>query len=159
MAAFAGQSANAPAIRAIRAAIELPIQLGGGIRDRAGIEAWLDAGISRVILGTVAVRNPALVKEAAKAYPGRVAVGIDARDGMVAVEGWAETLSVTALDLARKFEDAGAAAIIYTDIDRDGMLGGANVYGFSGLIAGPILIAVLMAFISIYREQYLGRSK
>jgi phosphoribosylformimino-5-aminoimidazole carboxamide ribotide isomerase len=140
--AFAGQSANTPAIRAIRAAIELPIQLGGGIRDRAGIEAWLDAGISRVILGTVAVRNPTLVKEAAKAYPGRVAVGIDARDGMVAVEGWAETSTLSAADLAKRFEGAGVAAIIFTDIARDGMLQGVNVEATAALaraVAIPVI--------------------
>jgi phosphoribosylformimino-5-aminoimidazole carboxamide ribotide isomerase len=124
--AFEGRSANTDAIKSIRAQIKLPIQLGGGIRDRAGIDAWLGAGISRVILGTAALRNPALVKDAAKAHPGRVAVGIDARDGKVAVEGWAETSQITALDLARRFEDAGVAAIIFTDIARDGMLQGVN---------------------------------
>jgi phosphoribosylformimino-5-aminoimidazole carboxamide ribotide isomerase len=125
--AFEGRSANTDAIKSIRARIKLPIQLGGGIRDRAGIDAWLDAGISRVILGTAALRNPALVRDAAKAHPGRIAVGIDARDGKVAVEGWAETSEMTALDLARRFEDAGVAAIIFTDIARDGMLQGVNV--------------------------------
>lgn len=125
--AFEGRSANAPAIRAIRAAIDLPIQLGGGIRDRAGIEHWLDAGITRVILGTAALRNPTLVKEAARAHPGRIAVGIDAKDGRVAVEGWAETSEMAVLDLARGFEDAGVAAVIFTDIARDGMLQGVNV--------------------------------
>lgn len=124
--AFEGRSANADAIKAIRARIKLPIQLGGGIRDRAGIDAWLEAGISRVILGTAALRNPALVKDAAKAHPGKIAVGIDARDGKVAVEGWAETSEMTTLDLARRFEDAGVAAIIFTDIARDGMLQGVN---------------------------------
>ena len=125
--AFEGRSANAEAIRAIRAAIDLPIQLGGGIRDRAAIEAWLDAGITRVILGTAALRNPALVKDAARAHPGRIAVGIDARDGKVAIEGWAETSDMEATELARRFEDAGVAAIIFTDISRDGMLQGVNV--------------------------------
>lgn len=125
--AFEGRSVNADAIRAIRAGIDLPIQLGGGIRDRAGIEAWLDAGISRVILGTAALRNPELVREAAKAYPGRIAVGIDAKDGKVAVQGWAETSEIGAIDLAKRFEDAGVAAIIFTDIARDGMLQGVNV--------------------------------
>lgn len=125
--AFEGRSANSDAIKAIRARITLPIQLGGGIRDRAGIDAWLEAGISRVILGTAALRNPALVKDAARAHPGKIAVGIDARDGKVAVEGWAETSEITALDLARRFEDAGVAAIIFTDIARDGMLQGVNV--------------------------------
>jgi phosphoribosylformimino-5-aminoimidazole carboxamide ribotide isomerase len=125
--AFAGKSVNAEAIREIRAAITIPMQLGGGIRDMGGVESWLSAGVTRVILGTAAVRNPVLVKEAARAYPGRVAVGIDARAGVVAVEGWAEESSLSAVDLARQFEDAGVAAIIFTDIDRDGMLQGVNV--------------------------------
>ncbi|MEK9970117.1 MAG: 1-(5-phosphoribosyl)-5-[(5-phosphoribosylamino)methylideneamino]imidazole-4-carboxamide isomerase [Ferrovibrio sp.] len=125
--AFAGKPANAAAVKAIRQAISLPIQLGGGIRDEATIESWLEAGISRVILGTVAVRNPDLVKSAAKRWPGRVVVGIDARSGRVAVEGWAEASDLDAIDLARKFVDAGVAAIVYTDIDRDGLLKGVNV--------------------------------
>jgi phosphoribosylformimino-5-aminoimidazole carboxamide ribotide isomerase len=131
--AFAGRSVNAPAIRAILGAIKLPVQLGGGIRDFAGIESWLEAGVRRVILGTAAVRNPALVKEAAKAFPHRVAVGIDARDGMVAVEGWAQASSLSAVELARRFEDAGVAAIIFTDIARDGMLQGVNVVATAAL--------------------------
>lgn len=125
--AFAGKPANAAAVRAIRQAVRLPIQLGGGIRDEATIESWLEAGISRVILGTVAVRNPDLVKAAAKRWPGRVVVGIDARSGRVAVEGWAEASDLDAIDLAKKFVDAGVAAIVYTDIDRDGLLKGVNV--------------------------------
>lgn len=125
--AFAGKPANAAAVKAIRQAIKLPIQLGGGIRDEATIESWLEAGISRVILGTVAVRNPDLVKVAAKRWPGRVVVGIDARSGRVAVEGWAEASDLDAIDLAKKFVDAGVAAIVYTDIDRDGLLKGVNV--------------------------------
>ena len=125
--AFEGRSVNGAAVEAIRAAIDIPIQLGGGIRDRAGIEAWLDKGITRVILGTVAVRDPELVKEACKAHPGRIAVGIDAKGGKVAVEGWAETSTLSAIDLAKKFEDAGVATIIYTDIDRDGVLKGLNI--------------------------------
>lgn len=131
--AFEGRSVNVDAIRAIRAAIDLPIQLGGGIRDRAGIEAWLEAGIARVILGTAALRNPALVREAAAAYPGRIAVGIDARDGKVAVEGWAETSDLDAIALAKHFEDGGVAAIVFTDIARDGMLQGVNVAATSEL--------------------------
>ncbi len=131
--AFEGRSVNSEAIRSIRAAIELPIQLGGGIRDRAGIESWLDAGISRVILGTIALRDPELVREAAKAHPNQVAVGIDARDGKVAVEGWAETSSLEAAELAKKFEDVGVAAIIFTDIARDGMLQGVNVEATAAL--------------------------
>jgi phosphoribosylformimino-5-aminoimidazole carboxamide ribotide isomerase len=125
--AFDGRSTNAEAVKAIRAAIDLPIQLGGGIRDRAAIENWLEAGITRVILGTAAARNPALVREAARAHPGKIAVGIDARDGKIAVEGWAETSELEVLELARRFKDAGVAAIIFTDIARDGMLEGVNV--------------------------------
>ncbi|MGB6747444.1 MAG: 1-(5-phosphoribosyl)-5-[(5-phosphoribosylamino)methylideneamino] imidazole-4-carboxamide isomerase, partial [Xanthobacteraceae bacterium] len=125
--AFAGKPMNAAAVERILAAVKMPVQLGGGIRDRPTIEAWLGKGIKRVIIGTAAVRNPALVKEAARAYPGRVAVGIDARDGKVAVEGWAATLELAALELARRFEDAGVAAIVYTDVARDGMLEGLNL--------------------------------
>ena len=125
--AFAGRPANASAVEAILQAIKIPAQLGGGIRDLATIETWLAKGIKRVILGTVAVRNPALVREACARFPGRVAVGIDARGGKVAVEGWAETSELTAIELARRFEDAGVAAIIYTDIDRDGVLKGLNL--------------------------------
>lgn len=125
--AFAGKPVNASAVEAILKAIAMPAQLGGGIRDLATIETWLARGIRRVILGTVAVRDPALVREACKRFPGRVAVGIDARGGKVAVEGWAETSELSAIDLARRFEDAGVAAIIYTDIDRDGVLKGLNL--------------------------------
>ena len=125
--AFAGHSVNAAAVRAILDAVTVPVQLGGGIRDRAGIDAWFAAGVRRVILGSAAARNPALVREACRAYPGRIAVGIDARDGYVATDGWAETSGLRALDLAMRFEDAGAAAIVYTDIGRDGMLSGLNL--------------------------------
>ncbi|MCB1484513.1 MAG: 1-(5-phosphoribosyl)-5-[(5-phosphoribosylamino)methylideneamino]imidazole-4-carboxamide isomerase, partial [Hyphomicrobiaceae bacterium] len=125
--AFAGKPVNGAAVEAILKAITMPAQLGGGIRDLATIEAWLAKGIARVILGTVAVRDPALVKAACKAFPGRVAVGIDAKGGKVAVEGWAETSELTAIDLARQFEDAGVSAIIYTDIERDGVLKGLNL--------------------------------
>ncbi len=131
--AFAGKPVNGAAVEAILRAIRMPAQLGGGIRDLATIEAWLEKGIRRVILGTVAVRNPALVKEACAKFPGRVAVGIDAKGGKVAVEGWAETSELTAIDLARRFEDAGVAAIIYTDIDRDGVLKGINWDGTAAL--------------------------
>ena len=127
--AFAGQPINRTAVEAILRAVKIPVQLGGGIRDRATIEAWLEAGIARVILGTLAVRNPALVREVATAYPGRIALGIDARDGMVAVEGWAEAATLSALELGERFVDAGAAAIIYTDIARDGVLSGINIDG------------------------------
>jgi len=125
--AFAGKPVNAAAVEAILQAITMPAQLGGGIRDLATIEAWLAGGIRRVILGTVAVRDPALVREACRRFPGRVAVGIDAKGGKVAVEGWAETSELTAVDLARRFEDAGVAAMIYTDIERDGVLKGLNL--------------------------------
>jgi len=125
--AFAGQPVNGAAVEAILAATEVPAQLGGGIRDMATIEMWLTRGIARVILGTVAVENPDLVRQAARAFPGQIAVGIDARGGRVATKGWAEETDVMITDLARAFEDAGVAAIIYTDIDRDGAMGGPNV--------------------------------
>lgn len=125
--AFAGKPANAEAVKAIRQAVTLPIQLGGGIRNEATIESWLEAGITRVILGTIAVRDPALVKAAARRWPGRIVVGIDARSRRVAVEGWAEASDLDAIELAKQFTDAGVAAIVYTDIDRDGLLRGVNV--------------------------------
>ena len=125
--AFEGKQVNGDAVEAILGAITMPAQLGGGIRDMDTISMWLDKGIARVILGTIAVRDPELVKEACKAFPGQVAVGIDAKGGKVAVEGWAETSELTAVDLAKRFEDAGVAAIIYTDIDRDGVLKGLNI--------------------------------
>ena len=125
--AFEGHPVNAAAVEAILASVGVPVQLGGGIRDRATIDRWLDRGIARVILGTVAVRDPDLVRAAAAACPGRIAVGIDARGGRVAVQGWAEETETEAVDLARRFEDAGVAAIIYTDIDRDGAMEGPNV--------------------------------
>jgi phosphoribosylformimino-5-aminoimidazole carboxamide ribotide isomerase len=125
--AFEGRPVNEAAVQAIFDTVHLPIQLGGGIRDLDTIIAWLDKGIDRVILGTAAVRDPGLVREAAHDFPGCIAVGIDARDGKVAIEGWAETSEMTALDLARRFEDAGVAAIIHTDIARDGVLQGLNL--------------------------------
>ena len=125
--AFAGHPVNAAAVQGILAAIDIPAQLGGGIRDMATIEGWLARGLSRVILGTVAVEDPDLVRQAAAAFPGRIAVGIDARAGRVATRGWATETQVTATELARRFEDAGVAAIIYTDIDRDGAMGGPNI--------------------------------
>ena len=140
--AFAGRSMNGEAVRAILANVTIPVQLGGGIRDMAGIAAWLEAGISRVILGSAAAKNPALVREACAAFPGRIAVGIDARDGFVATEGWAETSTLSAVDLALKFEDAGVAAIIFTDIGRDGMLTGLNLdqtLGLAARISTPVI--------------------
>ncbi len=125
--AFAGKPINALAVEAMLKAVTMPVQLGGGIRDLKTIEAWLGKGIARVIIGTAAVRDPELVKAAAKKFPGQVAVGLDARDGKVAVEGWAETSQVTALEIAQRFEDAGVAAIIFTDIARDGLLKGLNL--------------------------------
>ncbi|MCT8989154.1 1-(5-phosphoribosyl)-5-[(5-phosphoribosylamino)methylideneamino]imidazole-4-carboxamide isomerase [Chelativorans sp. SCAU2101] len=124
--AFAGESRNGEAVEAILKATKNPVQLGGGIRSMKQIEAWLDKGLARVILGTAAVRDPVLVREACAAFPGRIAVGVDARGGKVAVEGWAEISDLTAIELARRFEGAGVAAIIYTDIDRDGVLTGIN---------------------------------
>jgi len=140
--AFAGRAVNAAAVDAILAAIDIPVQLGGGIRDLAAIEGWLERGIRRVILGTLAAKQPALVKQACRKFPGRIALGIDARGGKVAVEGWAATLAMTALDLAKAFEDAGAAAIIFTDIDRDGLLQGVNVEATAALasaISTPVI--------------------
>ena len=124
--AFAGKPVNGYAVERILESTNMRVQLGGGIRDMATVEGWLDKGVNRVIIGTAAVRDPQLVREAAAAYPGRVAVGLDARDGKVAVEGWAEASELTALDIAKRFEAAGVAAIIYTDISRDGMLKGIN---------------------------------
>mgnify|MGYP002654196370 CR=1 FL=1 len=125
--AFAGRPINGSAVDAILGAVSVPVQLGGGIRSLEHIEAWMAKGIRRVILGTVALRDPALVREACRLFPGRVAVGIDAKRGRVAVEGWAETTELTAIDLARRFGDVGVAAIIFTDIDRDGILKGLNI--------------------------------
>ena len=125
--AFAGKPVNASAVESILANVSIPVQLGGGIRDLATIEAWLAKGVRRVILGTAAVRDPALVRDACKRFPGRVAVGLDAKGGKVAVEGWAEVSELRAIELARRFEDAGVATIIHTDIDRDGLLQGLNL--------------------------------
>lgn len=141
--AFAGRPANADAVRAILAAVPgMKVQLGGGIRTMPVAEAWLDAGVTRIILGSAAVKDPGFAQAACKAFPGRVALGIDARDGMVATEGWAETSDVSATELAKRFEDSGAAAVIYTDIARDGMLGGVNVEATAALaraVALPVI--------------------
>jgi phosphoribosylformimino-5-aminoimidazole carboxamide ribotide isomerase len=125
--AFAGKSANADAIRAVRASTSVPIQLGGGIRDMRAIEGWLAAGITRVVLGTAALRNPLLVREAARAFPAQIVVAADAKGGRIATEGWAEVSDLAPVDLVRKFEDAGVAAVLFTDVDSDGLLGGVNV--------------------------------
>ena len=140
--AFAGQPVNAAAVEAILARVTVPCQLGGGIRDMATIEGWLSKGLARVILGTVAVEDPDLVRQAARAFPGRIAVGIDARKGRVATRGWAEETDVMATDLARSFEDAGVAALIYTDIDRDGAMQGPNIDATAALaraVAIPVI--------------------
>ncbi|MGL4405061.1 MAG: 1-(5-phosphoribosyl)-5-[(5-phosphoribosylamino)methylideneamino] imidazole-4-carboxamide isomerase, partial [Notoacmeibacter sp.] len=140
--AFAGESRNGEAVDAILKATKNPVQLGGGIRTLAHIEAWLEKGLARVILGTVAVRDPALVIEACKLFPGKVAVGIDAKGGKVAVEGWAEASSLGVVELAQKFEGAGVAAIIYTDIDRDGILAGINweaTIALANAVAIPVI--------------------
>ena len=140
--AFAGEPVNAAAVEAILSQTKTPAQLGGGIRDMATIERWLDKGLARVILGTVAVENPALVREAAAAFPGKIAVGIDARDGRVATKGWAEVTDVDAVELAKSYEDAGVAAIIYTDINRDGAMQGPNIEATAAL-ARAVTIPVI----------------
>lgn len=140
--AFAGEPVNASAVEAILTEIDVPAQLGGGIRDLATIESWLSKGLARVILGTVAVEAPQLVRDAARAFPGQVAVGIDARDGKVATKGWAEETEVMVTDLAKSFEDAGVAAIIYTDINRDGAMQGPNVEATAAL-ANAVSIPVI----------------
>lgn len=140
--AFAGHSVNGDAVAAILAAVAVPVQLGGGVRDMAAIEGWLARGVARVILGTAAVNNPDLVRAAAARFPGRVAVGIDARGGKVAVRGWAEATEIDAVDLARRFEDAGVAAIVYTDIERDGLLKGLNI-GATLKLANAVSIPVI----------------
>jgi phosphoribosylformimino-5-aminoimidazole carboxamide ribotide isomerase len=140
--AFAGHAVNASAVEAILGRVKIPLQLGGGIRDLSSIEGWLGKGVARVILGTVAVRDPALVLQAAKLYPGRVAVGIDARAGKVAVEGWAKTSELPAIETAKRFEDAGIATIVYTDIARDGVLKGLNIEATLAL-AGAVKIPVI----------------
>jgi phosphoribosylformimino-5-aminoimidazole carboxamide ribotide isomerase len=140
--AFAGRPVNGAAVEAILARVTVPCQLGGGIRDMATIAGWLERGLARVILGTVAVENPTLVREAARAFPGRIAVGIDARQGRVATRGWAEATEVMATDLAKSLEDAGVAAIIYTDIDRDGAMQGPNIDATAALaraVAIPVI--------------------
>ncbi len=140
--AFTGRPINAAAVSAILSAVTIPVQLGGGIRDMAGIESWLAAGVTRVILGSAAVKNPELVHAACRAFPGRIAVGIDARDGKAATEGWGETSSLDASDLALSLQDAGVAAIIYTDIGRDGMLTGLNLeqtVALAAALATPVI--------------------
>ena len=160
--AFAGKPVNAQAVQGMLKAITMPVQLGGGIRDLATVEAWLSKGVARVIIGTAAVRDPELVKNAAKQFPGRVAVGLDARDGKVAVQGWAETSEVTALEIAQRFEDAGVAAIIFTDIARDGLLKGLNLDATITLadhISIPVIASGGFASIEDVKALLLPRAK
>ncbi|QCI64965.1 1-(5-phosphoribosyl)-5-[(5-phosphoribosylamino)methylideneamino]imidazole-4-carboxamide isomerase [Phreatobacter stygius] len=160
--AFAGKPVNAAAVEAIRAATRFPVQLGGGIRDMKTVEGWLLKGVTRVIIGTAAVRDPEFVKTAAKAFPGRVAVGIDARDGWVAVEGWAETSTLHAHELAKRFEDAGVAAIVYTNIARDGMLSGIDWDGTIALadqVAIPVVASGGLASMDDVRELISPRAE
>jgi phosphoribosylformimino-5-aminoimidazole carboxamide ribotide isomerase len=160
--AFAGKPINAKAVEAMLAALAIPVQLGGGIRDLKTVEAWLAKGIARVIIGTAAVRDPELVKTAAKQFPGRVAVGLDARDGKVAVEGWAETSQVTALEIAERFEDAGVAAIVFTDIARDGLLKGLNLEATIALaerISIPVIASGGLASIDDVKALLAPRAK
>jgi phosphoribosylformimino-5-aminoimidazole carboxamide ribotide isomerase len=160
--AFAGRPMNTAAVERILAAVQIPVQLGGGIRDRATIEAWLGKGVTRVIIGTAAVRDPALVKAAAGAFPGRIVVGLDARDGKVAVEGWAATAELSAVDLARRFEDAGVAAIVYTDVARDGMLKGLNLdasIALADAVSIPVIASGGLASIDDVRALLAARAQ
>ena len=160
--AFAGKPMNGAAVERILKTVSMCVQLGGGIRDMATVDAWLDKGINRVIIGTAAVRNPALVKDAAKKYPGKIAVGLDARDGKVAVQGWAEISELSALDIARRFEDAGVAAIIYTDIARDGLLKGLNLAATIALaeaISIPVIASGGLASIADIKALLEPRAK
>jgi phosphoribosylformimino-5-aminoimidazole carboxamide ribotide isomerase len=160
--AFAGKPMNVAAVERILEAVGQCVQLGGGIRDMATVEGWLEKGVNRVIIGTAAVRSPALVKEAARKFPKKVAVGLDARDGKVAVEGWAETSELSALDIARRFEDAGVAAIIYTDIARDGLLKGLNLdatIALANAISIPVIASGGLASIADIKALLAPRAK
>jgi phosphoribosylformimino-5-aminoimidazole carboxamide ribotide isomerase len=160
--AFAGKPMNVAAVERILETVGLCVQLGGGIRDMKTIEGWLEKGVDRVIIGTAAVRDPALVKEAAKAHPRRIAVGLDAKDGKVAVEGWAETSELTALDIAKRFEDAGVAAIVYTDVSRDGMLKGINwdaTIALADAISIPVIASGGLASIEDIKAMTEPRAK
>jgi phosphoribosylformimino-5-aminoimidazole carboxamide ribotide isomerase len=160
--AFAGRPVNARAIERILESVPLPVQLGGGIRDRATIAAWLEKGVDRVIIGTAAVKDPDLVKQAARDWPNRIAVGLDARDGRVAVQGWAETSDLSALEIARRFEDAGVAAIIHTDISRDGLLKGLNLdatVSLADAIAVPVIASGGLASMNDIRALLEPRAK
>jgi len=160
--AFAGRPMNAHAVEAMLGAVTMPVQLGGGIRDLKTVEAWLAKGVARVIIGTAAVRDPELVKSAAKRFPGHVAVGLDARDGKVAVQGWAETSEIKALDIAQRFEDAGVAAIVFTDIARDGLLKGLNLDATIALaerISIPVIASGGLASIEDVKALLTPRAK
>jgi phosphoribosylformimino-5-aminoimidazole carboxamide ribotide isomerase len=160
--AFAGKPVNAAAVDRILESVSIPVQLGGGVRDMTTTDGWLGKGVTRVIIGTAAVRDPAFVKQAAKAFPGRVAVGLDARDGKVAVEGWAEASELSVLDIARRFEDAGVAAIIYTDIARDGMLKGLNLDATIALaeaISIPVIASGGLASIEDVKAMLAPRAR
>lgn len=160
--AFAGKPVNASAVDRILETVSIPVQLGGGVRDTATVEAWLEKGVTRVIIGTAAVRDPPFVKQAARDFPGRVAVGLDARDGKVAVEGWAETSELSALDIAKRFEDVGVSAIIYTDIARDGMLKGLNLDATIALaeaISIPVIASGGLASIEDIKAMLQPRAK
>ena len=149
--AFAGKPMNAAAVEAILKRVTIPVQLGGGIRDMKTVEGWLAKGVARVILGTAAVRDPDFVRETARLYPGRIAVGIDAKDGRVAVEGWAHTATITAEELGRRFEDVGVAALVYTDIARDGVLRGLNIpmtLGLARAVKIPVIASGGLASIA-----------
>ena len=160
--AFAGRPVNAPAIERILESVPLPMQLGGGIRDRATIATWLEKGVDRVIIGTAAVKDPDLVKQAARDWPNRIAVGLDARDGRVAVQGWAETSDLSALEIALRFEDAGVAAIIHTDISRDGLLKGLNLdatVSLADAITVPVIVSGGLASMNDIRQLLEPRAK
>jgi phosphoribosylformimino-5-aminoimidazole carboxamide ribotide isomerase len=160
--AFAGKPVNADAVDRILETIGIPVQLGGGVRDTATVEAWLGKGVTRVIIGTAAVRDPPFVKQAARDFPGRVAVGLDARDGKVAVQGWAENSELSALEIARRFEDAGVSAIVYTDIARDGMLKGLNLDATIALaeaISIPVIASGGLASIEDIKALLAPRAK
>jgi phosphoribosylformimino-5-aminoimidazole carboxamide ribotide isomerase len=160
--AFAGKPMNAAAVDRILETVSIPVQLGGGVRNTATVESWLDKGVTRVVIGTAAVRDPPFVKQAARDYPGRVAVGLDARDGKVAVEGWAETSELSALEIVRRFEDAGVAAIVYTDIARDGMLQGLNLdatVALADTISIPVIASGGLASIEDIKALLEPRAK
>ena len=160
--AFAGKPMNGAAVERILKTVSMCVQLGGGIRDMPTVDAWLDKGINRVIIGTAAVRNPALVKDAAKKYPGKIAVGLDARDGKVTVQGWAEISELSALDIARRFEDAGVAAIVYTDVTRDGMLKGLNLdatIALADAVSIPVIASGGLASIEDIKAMLEPRAK